>query len=157
MQIQMFDDLKPDRVHEIKKLKVYERKIKRYKTNWIYVQPKLKKRKHMFTYAYWYNIETKVMLVIPAEKQYFTMIGKLGINKGNDLFKEFGRASGGIGWGWIRQTKGWLSGRISGLRMKLKRRQRHEQWIPGMAQHEFDEEDTTDYEEKFGYKEDDDG
>ncbi|BAQ86815.1 hypothetical protein [uncultured Mediterranean phage uvMED] len=149
-QLTIFGGVDCERVRAIKKLKVHDRKIKTFGTNWICVQPKLKNRRHIFTYAYWYNIETKMLMAIPTEKAFYTMIGKFGIDQANNLYEEFGRVFGRIEFGWIRQTKGWLSGRISGLRLKHYRRRRHGQWVRGMAQHKFAEEDTTDYEEIFG-------
>lgn len=149
-QLTIFGGVDCERVREIKKLKVHDRKIKNYGTNWILVQPKLKKRKHMFTYSYWYNVESKMLMSIPTEKAFYTMIGKFGIDEANNLYKEFGRVFGRIEFGWIRQTKGWLSGRISGLRLKHYRRRRHGQWTQGIAHHKFNGEDTTDYEEIFG-------
>ena len=149
-QVDIFGKVECERVRAIKSLKVYDRKIKTYGTDWISVQPKLKKRKHMFTYTYWYNVQTKMLMAIPTEKAFYTMIGKFGIDEANNLYKELGRIFGRIEFGWIRQSKGWLSGRISGLRHKHYRRRRHGQWTMGIAQHKFDGEDTTDYEEKFG-------
>ena len=149
-QLTIFGGVDCERVKAIKKLKVHDRKIKNYGTNWILVQPKLRKRKHMFTYSYWYNVESKMLMAIPTEKAFYTMIGKFGIDQANNLYKEFGRVFGRIEFGWIRQTKGWLSGRISGLRLKHYRRRRHGQWTQGIAHHKFNGEDTTDYEEIFG-------